>query len=141
MLEKKANGETKTVLDFWKRHEETNAYNFLPRVARLLFAVPSSSAAIERDFDVNGMMVTAQRSSLSNHNIEMCSFLNRNRTFTDITEGKALTDEEYEKATPTSMLVDVEPGNGEMSTMEWQMPLFASLWGNTGDEESKTNIE
>ncbi|KAG1691318.1 hypothetical protein DVH05_026982 [Phytophthora capsici] len=140
MLERMANGESESVLDFWKRQEETNAYNLLPRVARILYAVPSSSAAIERDFGVNGMMVTAQRSSLSNHNIEMCSFLNRNRQFTDITECKALTDEEYTSAIPSSMLVDLNPGNEDMSTTEWQMPMFATLWGDSCEDESKMEI-
>ncbi|KAF1789816.1 hypothetical protein GQ600_15213 [Phytophthora cactorum] len=37
-LECKSNGQPESVLDFWKRQEETNTYHFLPRVARILFA-------------------------------------------------------------------------------------------------------
>eukprot|EP00644_Phytophthora_capsici_P006853 jgi/Phyca11/103359/e_gw1.8.226.1 len=134
-LERNANDQTESILEFWKRQEDTNTYHFLPRVARILFAVPSSSAAIERDFGVSGMMVTSQRSSLSSHNIEMCAFLNRNRQFTDVTQCRVLSDEEYENAIPTSMLVDLEPNAGEQSMLaDWGLDMLSTVWGNTMDE-------
>ncbi|KAL3662539.1 hypothetical protein V7S43_012394 [Phytophthora oleae] len=43
-----------TVLEFWKRQVDSKTYKFLPLVARILFAIPSSSAQIERDFGTAG---------------------------------------------------------------------------------------
>ncbi|RLN84698.1 hypothetical protein BBJ28_00022105, partial [Nothophytophthora sp. Chile5] len=124
-LDQKADKTTETLLEFWHRQEETNNYHLLPRVARILFAIPSLSASIERDFGVSGMMVTAQRTSLAKHNIEMCSFLNRNSSFTQLTQCKPLMDEEYENAVPASMLVSLEPPPRRAAT-------FTSVGGANG---------
>ncbi|GMF58643.1 unnamed protein product [Phytophthora fragariaefolia] len=56
-LQQKA-GVPENILAFWHRMEQENRYHFLPRVARALFAIPTSSASIERDFGVAGMIVT-----------------------------------------------------------------------------------
>ena len=56
-----------SVLDFWRRQCDEKNFSLLPKVARVVFAVPTSSAQIERDFGVSGMMVTAQRTSISGH--------------------------------------------------------------------------
>ncbi|EGZ17677.1 hypothetical protein PHYSODRAFT_331611 [Phytophthora sojae] len=42
--------DVETVLNFWKRMLETGTYRCLPQVARIVFAVPASSAQIELDF-------------------------------------------------------------------------------------------
>ncbi|KAG1706643.1 hypothetical protein DVH05_027495 [Phytophthora capsici] len=91
------------VLAFWGR-QPTQSYLFLPSVALVVFAVPSLSAQIERDFGVSGMMVTSQRSSISAMNIDMCSFLNRNRDFIDVTQCPRLQGDEYRNNIPTNVL-------------------------------------
>ncbi|EGZ30221.1 hypothetical protein PHYSODRAFT_323627 [Phytophthora sojae] len=48
-----------SILEFWHRQQQSKRYVLLPMVARILFAVPSSSAQIERDFGNSGQMVTA----------------------------------------------------------------------------------
>lgn len=53
-------------------------------MTKILFAIPTSSTQIERDFGVSGIMLTTQRSSLMPFNVEMCAFLNRNRAYVDI---------------------------------------------------------
>ncbi|KAF4141216.1 hAT family C-terminal dimerization region [Phytophthora infestans] len=73
------------ILTFRSR-QTSSSYQFLPTVARIIFAVPTSSAQIERDFGVSGMMVTSQRASISAMNIDMCSFLNWNREVIDVTQ-------------------------------------------------------
>jgi hypothetical protein len=61
--------------------------------------------------------------------------LNRNRQFTDVTQCKALTDEEFENAVPTSMLVDLEPRSDDQQGMqEWEMPMMASLWSDSVED-------
>ncbi|POM60407.1 LOW QUALITY PROTEIN: hypothetical protein PHPALM_30737 [Phytophthora palmivora] len=137
-LERKANGKVESILEFWKRQEESSTYHYLPRVARILFAVPSSSVVIERDFGVSGMMTTTHRTSLSNHNMEMCSFLNRNREFTDETQCKIFTEEGYANAVHTNMLVALEPStDGHSISPEWELQLLASFWDDYAKEESK----
>lgn len=96
------NGALETVLEFWKRQSESNAYVYLPLVARIIFAIPASSCQIERDFGVSGMMVTSQRAALSGHNIDMCSFLNRNQHFVDICQCDKIDDEYVEENIPKS---------------------------------------
>ncbi|KAG3102352.1 hypothetical protein PI124_g12471 [Phytophthora idaei] len=72
----------------------------------------------------------------------MCAFLNRNRRFTNVTQCKALTDEEYENAIPTSMLVDLEASIDSRSSLaEWEVSMMATLWGDTTEEESKAEEE
>ncbi len=48
----KVDGVYESVLDVWRRMEHQGTYEFLPTVARVLFAMPTSSAHIERDFCV-----------------------------------------------------------------------------------------
>lgn len=52
---------TTNVLRYWIQQAEQNNYKFLPQVARLYFAAPTSSAQVERDFSATGRMVTPQR--------------------------------------------------------------------------------
>ncbi|POM81055.1 LOW QUALITY PROTEIN: Hypothetical protein PHPALM_1035 [Phytophthora palmivora] len=97
-------GKTETLLEFWKRQSLRPRYEILPIVACILFAIPASAAQIERDFGVNGMMVPSHRSSLAKHNIDMCSFINRNR---DITKRPRMSSSEVAGALPGSAFVRV----------------------------------
>lgn len=97
-----------TILSFWKRQSETGAYSYLPSVARIVFSLPSSSAQLERDFGVCGMMMTPQRSAMSPYNLEMCMFLNRNREFVDITQCSKIKKEDVKNHIPSNVLVDFE---------------------------------
>ncbi|KAG1710160.1 hypothetical protein DVH05_017166 [Phytophthora capsici] len=95
----------------------TQSYLFLPSVAR----VPSSSAQIERDFGVSGMMVTSQRCSISAMNIDMCSFLNRNRDFIDVTQCLRLQGDEYRNNIPTNVLLPMEDDSDYLDiSAEWE---------------------
>jgi len=75
------NGTFEDVLCFWHRQWQEHSYRFLPLVARVIFSTPSSSAQLDRDFGVAGMMVRPQRSLLAPHNIDMATFLNCNREY------------------------------------------------------------
>ncbi|KAJ8575258.1 hypothetical protein ON010_g3961 [Phytophthora cinnamomi] len=96
------------VLDFWKRMDHSGAYIILPKVAKVLFALPSSSAQIERDFSVCGDMVTSHRSSISKENVDMCAFLNRNEEFVDIAQCEAIPDAELDDHIPQCVCYDME---------------------------------
>lgn len=43
-LRRTENGVPESILAFWRRESESATYAYLPRVARILFAVPASSA-------------------------------------------------------------------------------------------------
>ncbi|GMF35695.1 unnamed protein product [Phytophthora fragariaefolia] len=89
-VERLESGAPESVLSFWRLVEHRKYYFFLPRAVKVLFAVPASSCQIERDFSVSGSMVTSQRTSLSQHNIDMATFLNRNGEFVDLLECEAI---------------------------------------------------
>ncbi|KAF4140428.1 hAT family C-terminal dimerization region [Phytophthora infestans] len=103
------------VLAFWMRMEHIGGYSILPRVAKVLFALPSSSAQIERDFSVCGEMVTSQRASLSNENVDMCAFLNRNEAFVDIAQCESIPDDELDSHIPqcVSYVMEATPRDDE----------------------------
>ncbi|EGZ08139.1 hypothetical protein PHYSODRAFT_526089 [Phytophthora sojae] len=88
--------------------EHSGAYNILPKAAKVLFALPSSSAQIERDFSVCGDLVTSHRASLSNEKVDMCAFLNRNEEFVDIAQCEAIPDAEIEDHIPQCVSYDLE---------------------------------
>ncbi|RLN98048.1 hypothetical protein BBJ28_00020349 [Nothophytophthora sp. Chile5] len=130
--------KTESVLEYWQRQDGSNTYYFLPKVARIIFAVPASAAQIERDFGVSGMLVTSHRTRLAKHNIDMCSFLNRNREFVDITQCKPLDDNEQELAVPRSALVALDTPSVVLPfAEEWEQQMAASFSSASIDEETK----
>ncbi|ETI44949.1 hypothetical protein F443_10393 [Phytophthora nicotianae P1569] len=66
------NSQPQTILSFWKRQQDN--YRIMPIAAKVLFAIPSSAAQIERDFGITGMLVTSHRTSIAKSNIDMWSF-------------------------------------------------------------------
>lgn len=69
-------------------------YQLLPNVVRIVYSIPTSSAQIERDFGVSGMMLTSQRASMSGANVDMCSFINRNDEYIHINQCEAIGNDE-----------------------------------------------
>lgn len=100
--------EFESVLEFWSRMEEAGDFKILPRVARVLFAIPASACQIERDFSVSGQMVTTQPTSLSPKNVDMCIFLNRNQKFVDLEQCAEIAKSDAHLYTPTTMAFSVE---------------------------------
>ncbi|POM62740.1 hypothetical protein PHPALM_28061 [Phytophthora palmivora] len=97
--------KTESILHFWKRQQDENNYRLLPIAARVIYAIPASSAQTERDFGISGMLVTSHRTSIAKHNIDMCSVLNRNRKFVNVVNCPRLTDSELEQAVPANVRV------------------------------------
>ncbi|GMF47656.1 unnamed protein product [Phytophthora fragariaefolia] len=102
-----------TVLEFWKRQVESGAYKFLPLVARILYAIPSSSAQIERDFGTAGQLVTPQRGSIAPYNVEISAFLNCNRHFVDVTHCPKIRERGITKFIPSNVKVGLEDDSAE----------------------------
>lgn len=111
-------GVKENVLAFWKRMEATGEYRILPKVVRVLFAVPASSAQIERDFSVSGAMVTSQRTSLSRQMIDMCSFVSRNREFVDISQCEAIPTGEHAEYRPRAVILSMDGDDDDQSDIE-----------------------
>lgn len=61
-------------LDFWKQSH--SLYPRLARIAKRVFAVPATSAAVEREFSLAGNIVTKKRSRLSPETVNDIIFLN-----------------------------------------------------------------
>ncbi|ETN17784.1 hypothetical protein F442_19190 [Phytophthora nicotianae P10297] len=61
-------------------------------------------------------MVTSQRPSLSNENVDMCAFLNRNEELVDIAQCKFIPDDEVDGHIPQCMsyVMDTAPRDDEM---------------------------
>ncbi|ETM42457.1 hypothetical protein L914_11890 [Phytophthora nicotianae] len=102
-----------TILEFWERQAETGTYKFLPLVARVWFAIPSSSAQIERDFGIAGQLVTPQRGSIAPQNVDMPAFLNCNRQFVDVTQCPKIHPRYIDKFIPSNVNVGMEEDDGE----------------------------
>jgi hypothetical protein len=61
-------------LQFWKHNY--SSYPRLARIAKRVFAVPATSAAVEREFSLAGNIVTKKRSRLSPGTVNDIIFLN-----------------------------------------------------------------
>jgi hypothetical protein len=61
-------------LNFWKHNY--SSYPRLARIAKRIFAVPATSAAVEREFSLAGNIVTKKRSRLSPGTVNDIIFLN-----------------------------------------------------------------
>ncbi|KAG2786958.1 hypothetical protein PC129_g454 [Phytophthora cactorum] len=70
--------------------------------------MPSPSCQIERDFGISGNMVTPQRTSLADHNVDMCSFLNRNKDFVDLLQCVATPKGDHHLHTSKSFVYAVD---------------------------------
>ncbi|GMF46760.1 unnamed protein product [Phytophthora fragariaefolia] len=122
-------------LHFWKRQQESGNYRYLSSVARIIFAVPASSAQIKRDFGISGQMVIVQRTSLSQENIDMCAFLNRNREFIDLTQCPKLSAAETQGAIPSDVQANLEPQTSmEMFESGWERALINSFSADVSTE-------
>lgn len=126
-------GNVETLLEFWKRQSMSPRYQILPTVVLVLLAIPASAAQIERDFSVSGMMVTSHRTSIAKHNIDMCSFINRNRQFVDITACPRLSASELASALPSSAFVRMGSPN-ESSASAYEHLFGASMDQSAEDE-------
>ncbi|GMF35639.1 unnamed protein product [Phytophthora fragariaefolia] len=123
------NDKTETILEFWKRQYDESNYRLLSLAARVVYAVPASAAQIERDFGISGMLVTSHRTSLAKHSIDMCSLLNRNRGFVDITTCKRLSDTEVKDAIPANVMVALAAENIDTPfSAEWELKWHHVFW-------------
>jgi hypothetical protein len=100
-------GKVENILEFWCRQEKMGNYNFLSKAARVIYAFPASSAQIERDFGVCGQIMTPQRQSIAPHNLDMCAFLNRNRSWVDITQTAEVKPDEIDCLIPKNLRIDL----------------------------------
>ena len=71
-----ASGET-DVLGFWKR--ESNVYPMLRVAATTILAVQATNCSSERVNSVGGQIITDQRHSLSNNNVETLIWCRKNK--------------------------------------------------------------
>ena len=101
-------GTEETVLKFWQRKSKNGEFKYLPQVARVLFALPSSSAQIERDFGVCGDLVSSHRVQIADEYVDMASFINRNRPYLDITQSPCINSEDLKKFIPMNIQMSFE---------------------------------
>ncbi|KAE9038133.1 hypothetical protein PR001_g5744 [Phytophthora rubi] len=134
-----------TVLEFWRRLQHEGEYRIIPKAVKVLFAIPASSCEIERDFGVSGNMVTSQRTSLADHNVDMCSFLNRNRDFVDLLQCEEIPKGQHHLHTPSSFIFafdsDLDYDMDEMtSDILANFVSSTSLANDLAEEEEKTSL-
>ncbi|KAJ0401495.1 hypothetical protein ATCC90586_001527 [Pythium insidiosum] len=98
-----------SILKYWKG-QSTN-FRLLSRVAKIVFAFPTSSAQVERDFGDCGRMVTKDRANLKSSNVEMASFLRANKEFTQLTQCEKIDKKELVDHIPRHMLKADEEDN------------------------------
>lgn len=97
-----------SVLQFWQRLETSGEYRIIPKAVRVLYAIPSSSCQIERDFSVSGEMVSPQRTSLAAENIDMSIFLNRNPDFVNLVQCEEIPQGKHHLYTCPTIDLDLD---------------------------------
>ncbi|OWY97580.1 LOW QUALITY PROTEIN: hypothetical protein PHMEG_00031858 [Phytophthora megakarya] len=102
-------GKPESVLSFWKHQQQSGTFRFLPLAPRIIYAIPVSSAQIERDFGVARRMVTFQRSSIAPHNIDMSILLSCNREYVDLTQFDKISTADARSHIPGHVLVTMDP--------------------------------
>jgi hypothetical protein len=145
-VERRADNTPKeTVLEFWQRLQHEGEYRIIPKAVKVLFAIPASSCEIERDFGVSGNMVNSQRTSLADHNIDMCSFLNRNRDFVDLLQCEEIPKGQHHLHTPSSFVFafdsDLDYDMDEMtSDILANFVSSTSLLDDWGEDEENNSL-
>ena len=86
------------LLSFWAGGGRS-PYPNMARVARVLLAVPASSAVLERDFSTAGRLIIGSRSRLAGEYVEMTLFLNGNQEYIPV-EVPALSTQQVREALP-----------------------------------------
>jgi hypothetical protein len=103
--------------DYWSRQDridpETRRYRWLSLVARAVFAVPSPSGQLERDFGVSGKQLRSERSQTGSANVDMSAFVNCNRQFIELTQCTKLQEDEREEQIPKNICVSLNPFENE----------------------------
>ena len=89
---------TEDLLAFWA-NEGRALYANMARAARVLLALPASSAVLERDFSTAGRLITGNRSKLGAAFVEMVLFLNGNQEYIPM-EVPVLSKDQESKAVP-----------------------------------------
>ncbi|TYZ66545.1 hypothetical protein PybrP1_012204 [[Pythium] brassicae (nom. inval.)] len=74
----------------------------------MLFAVPASSAQMERDFGSSDLIVTRQRARLASSSIHMCSFLCRKSGFVDTLQFEAIDEKRFNEYIPKNVAMPLE---------------------------------
>ncbi|ETK94517.1 hypothetical protein L915_02448 [Phytophthora nicotianae] len=130
--------KTESILQFWKRQQDENNYRLLSIAARVIYAIPASSAQIERDFGISGMLVTSYRTNTAKHNIDMSSFWNQNRQFVDVVNCPRLTDSELEQAVPANVLVPLASSQVNLPFVaQWEREMASCLFDSELDENDQ----
>ncbi|GMF46960.1 unnamed protein product [Phytophthora fragariaefolia] len=145
-VERRDDGTPKeTVLEFCRRLQHEGEYRIIPKAVKVLFAIPASSCKIERDFSVSGSMITSQRTSLADHNVDMCSFLNRNRDFVGLLQCEETPKGQHRFHTPSSFIFafdsDLDYDMYEMtSDILANFVSSTSLIDELAEEEEQTSL-
>lgn len=121
-----------SVLTFWQEQFVPGNYKFPPIVAKILFAVPMSSAQIERDFGWCGRMVTPQRTSLAASKVDMAAFIACNREYLDLGQCEKISEENNSLYIPSHALV------GAMQKIDDEMAMqLENIFSSSLDEKMK----
>lgn len=66
-------------MKYWASTGTMTKMPILSRTALVFFSAPPASSGIERDFGSAGLLITKQRTYLSQEYVEMCMFIYANR--------------------------------------------------------------
>lgn len=83
-------------------------------------------------------MLTAQSSSMSSHNVDMCSFLNRNREFVDIAQCTKIQPADVNEHIPSNIRIGLEDNEDLLDMDNFMARVFSSA--SMDDEELEAAI-
>lgn len=99
-LSTRPDGTEGSVLEFWRDQESAGRFEYLPKVAKILFALPASAAQVERDFKASGLESSSLQTNV--HEATLCSFIKSNSAFVDVETCPGLSDEVDDDVVPVS---------------------------------------
>ena len=123
-----------SVLIWWKLNQEE--LPLLSKLARLILAIPASSAKSERVFSVGGLIVSCRRGSLAPTKVEQLIVLKENRRkveeFKETSDYKlkAVNGNAFEK-----VIVHISEGNMQIENIEIDSDLYEDLDDMENDDD------
>ena len=130
-------GRGADILIWWRHNQEE--LPLLSKLARMILAIPASSAKSERVFSVGGLIVSCRRGSLAPTKVEQLIVLKENRR--KVEEFKETSDYKLKAVNINAfkkVIVHISEGNMQIENIEIDPDLYKDLDDMDNDDDEDT---
>ena len=127
-------GRGADILIWWRHNQEE--LPLLSKLARMILAIPASSAKSERVFSVGGLIVSCRRGSLAPTKVEQLIVLKENRR--KVEEFKETSDYKLKAVEANAfekVIVHISKGNMQIENIEIDSDLYKDLDDMENDDD------